>query len=330
MSEKYEQTYGSREDVALSTPQITELIYSHNIAELRQHLKEYLAQKGTLWILIDGIDKGWPSTGLEGEDLLIIRALIDASRKLEQDFSKAKIEVVPLVFLRNDVYELLVQETSDRGKVTHVRLDWTDRDVMREMLKRRVLANEAYGEEADFEHDVWPQICVTHCDGAETIDLLIDRSLMRPRFFLDLITLCKGSAVNLGHDRIDESDIVKGIEAYSSNLLTDIGYEIGDISEDGDQLLYDFLGCSSILGASELVEILQVHQGEDKHHKLIRLLLWYGFLGVLVDGQEPVYIYSPNVNYNMATLSALIRKQGQSLKYQINQAFWPALLIEES
>src|SRR5690606_32201284 len=115
--------------------------YKHDVKALRKELIEYMRHKGILWLLFDNIDNGWPTSGLQHNDLLIIRALIDATRKLERAFSKEDLTVKTAVFLRNDVYELLVQETADRGKEASVLLDWTDPDLLRELIRLRIVAN---------------------------------------------------------------------------------------------------------------------------------------------------------------------------------------------
>jgi hypothetical protein len=48
----------------MSNDEITQLIYKHDIPELRFQLSKYLKFKKSLWILIDNIDKGWPPHGV--------------------------------------------------------------------------------------------------------------------------------------------------------------------------------------------------------------------------------------------------------------------------
>jgi hypothetical protein len=92
------------------------------------------------------------------------------------------------------------------------------------VLRRRLVQN---GLAADTAFDrVWPQICITHYKGEETSQYLIDRSLMRPRNFLKMVAHCRGFAVNLGRDRIGETDIEKGLRAYSLDLVTEADQEL--------------------------------------------------------------------------------------------------------
>ncbi|WP_422570408.1 P-loop ATPase, Sll1717 family, partial [Erwinia billingiae] len=222
-----------------------------DVKNLKQMLGRYLNNKQILWLLFDNIDNGWPTSGLKHEDLLMIRALIDATRKIERQFSSPDLKIRSVVFLRNDVYELLVRETSDRGKEASVILDWTDGDLLRELIRLRIVSN-GLDEDMDFK-SAWLRLFVSHYMGEETSQFLIERSLMRPRFLLNLINHCKSFAINLNHEIIEASDIEKGINAYSADLLRDIGYELRDISSETDGALYAFIACESELSEIEVM-----------------------------------------------------------------------------
>ena len=242
ISTEYRSKHGDVTNVRLSVSNLTEMLYCHDVKALTEQIVKYMCNKEVCWLLFDNIDKGWPISGLEHDDLLIIRALIDATKKIERQFSKSKIEVHTIVFLRNDVYELLVKETSDRGKEASVLLDWTDPDLLRELVRLRIISNDIDGDNS-FE-SLWSRICVSHFQGEETSQYLIERSMMRPRFLLNLISQCKSFAINLNHDKILEDDIRKGLTAYSTDLLADIGYEINDVENHSDDVLYAFIGDS--------------------------------------------------------------------------------------
>ncbi|HDL8271407.1 TPA: hypothetical protein PXR01_004127, partial [Yersinia enterocolitica] len=198
---EYEKLHKGELQVRLTSAQVTELIHKHNVKQLRNQLISYMDNKGSLWLLFDNIDNGWPTSGLEHGDLIIIRALIDATRKIEREFSRNNLNVKTAVFLRKDVYELLVRETSDRGKEASVLLDWTDPDLLRELIRLRIVVN-GLDENIDFQ-TAWLKIFDSHYKGEETSQYLIDRSLMRPRFLLNLINHCKSFAINLNHETIN-------------------------------------------------------------------------------------------------------------------------------
>lgn len=324
ISTEYRSQHGDETNVRLSASKLTEMLYCHDVRDLSKQVIDYMELKEVCWLLFDNLDKGWPTSGLKHEDLLIIRGLIDATKKIERQFGRSNISVNTIVFLRNDVYELLVKETSDRGKEASVLLDWTDPDLLRELVRLRIVSNDVNGDNK-FE-TLWPKLFVSHYKGEESSQYLIDRSLMRPRFLLNLINQCKSFAINLNHDRIIEEDIEKGLTAYSTDLLTDIGYEINDVENNVDDILYAFIGSKSALRKNEIFNALKgFGVDESFFEKIFELLLWYGFIGIMIK-EEPKYIY--NFNYSMKLMAGIIKNKGD-VEYLINPAFWPALMIDD-
>ena len=254
ISHDYVAKFGMSPDTVLTQAEVTNLIYKHDVAALREHVRTYMSHKGELWVLIDNLDKGWPTHGVADEDLILIRALLEATRKLERDFQRTSQTCHTVVFLRNDVYEMLVRETPDRGKESKVALDWTDADLLREVLRRRIVYNQM-NSGLEFAH-IWPRLCISHIKGEESSQYLIERSLMRPRCLIDLIEHCRGHAVNLQRDQIGPEDIAAGVITYSSDLLTDIGYEIQDVMPDADEILYAFVGEKRTMSTSNYSPML--------------------------------------------------------------------------
>jgi hypothetical protein len=307
----------------LNSAQVTELIYMHDVAALRDEVRQYLQLKGELWLLFDNLDKGWPTHGLTHEDVIIIRALTEATRKIERYLSKNDITAHTIIFIRNDVYELLVEETPDRGKETKAFLDWTDPDLLREMLRKRLVYNGVRAE-APFE-EAWLSICTSHIDGEETSQFLIDRCLMRPRSLLDIVNYCRSVAVNLHHRRIEAEDIYKGLLAYSTDLVFEIGLEIRDILPEADGILYRFINAPALLTYEGIAERLACGS-QQLLDAIVENLLWYGFLGSAADDGTRDYIY--NVNYDMNMLKAIIERRGDRAQYGVNPAFWYGLRVD--
>jgi hypothetical protein len=125
ISENFRTQYPNLSNMRLTRQQVTEFLYLHDIHALRTQVEKYLKLKKGLWVLFDNLDKGWSAHGLTAEDLLIIRALLDATRKIEQSLQPKGIDCHTIIFLRNDVYSLLIDATPDRGKEIRVSLDWS-------------------------------------------------------------------------------------------------------------------------------------------------------------------------------------------------------------
>ena len=124
-----------------SPAEIAQLIHEKDIHELQETLTKYIVYKDGIWILIDNLDKSWPVNGASNEDILIIRSLMEATRKLQRQLSRNEIECRAIVFIRNDIYEHLLGETPDKGKDTAIVLDWTDEEVFKLLVHRRMMAS---------------------------------------------------------------------------------------------------------------------------------------------------------------------------------------------
>ena len=259
------------------------------------------------------------------ENITILRCLIDASRKIQRDLIKEGRDFHVIIFIRNDVYQLLMDESPDYGKETRADLDWRDPDLLRQMIRIRLIQNDLPSQ-ASFE-EVWNAICVSHIDGEETSQFMIDRSLMRPRNFIKLFNACRGFAVNMRHEKIEAEDIGKGLLSYSNDLLVDADQELSDIEPRAKRLIYQFLGEEKEFSREDLQILLELDSFDtNKIDQIVQFLLYYGFLGIKYSGDEEQYIY--DVGYNMEILKTRISKNKNAVTYVFNPAFWPALLID--
>jgi len=314
------------ENESLTVDEVTGLLHSGSIRDLRESLSKYLQHKGEIWLLFDNLDKGWSSHGLSTGDIIILRCLIDAARKIQREMVRHQIEFHAIIFIRNDVYQLLMDETADFGKEARADLDWSDPDMLRTMIRMRLIANTNLPSAAPFDQ-VWNAICISHIDAEETSQFMIERSLMRPRNFLKLFSACRGFAVNLQRDKIQPDDIRKGLAAYSNDVLIEADQELTDVEPKATRLMYQFLGERSKLTDEDLHILLDVDGLEDSDiERIIEFLLYYGFLGICYINEEPQYIY--DVGYNMEILKTRMMKNRGAITYSLNPAFWNALNIQ--
>ena len=178
---------------------------------------------------------------------------------------------------------------------------------------------------ASFEQ-LWRLICVSLIDGEETSQYLIERSMMRPRFLLNLISHCRGFAVNFDHEKIDADDIRKGLDAFSTDVIYDIDLEIRDVLPLAEDVLYAFLGQSARLTSDDIDRLLGTTFGADARRKIIDVLLWYGVLGAVRPNGEIAFIYS--INYDMKRLNGIVETvPPEKRSFFINPALWPGLEI---
>ena len=326
VSQIYADQFGVRKEQRLTLDQITEILHAESLKDLKKNISDYLRHKEGVWILFDNLDKGWDVPGPTSNDILILRCLIDASRKIQRDMQREEHDFHCVVFVRNDVYQLLMNESSDFGKEMRVSLDWSDPEMLREMLRRRLVQND-FPHEAKFR-SIWTTICVSHHRGDETSQYMIDRCLMRPRNLLKIFNHCKGAAVNFGRDQIESDDLEKGVATYSDDLLIEADQELTSIDTQAKNLIYRFIDEGWKFEREVLVILLEEHGlPQEKYDAVIEFLLYFGFFGIQFLGKDPVYIF--DVGYDMKRLEMLINKHQDHVEFVLNPAFWPALGVNQ-
>jgi hypothetical protein len=313
--------------MSLPSNDVIEIIYKHPIRELRDALQGYLRdRKSALWVLIDHLDKGWSSAGLEIEDIQIVRGLLDAGNKLQRVFSRQGNACCILTFLRGDVYELLIDTTSESGKISKVAVDCSDREALNQILASR-LRFAGLSPELGIDQ-MWARVCCPEVGGIGSLDYILDRCLMRPRAMLGNVASCRSRAVNRGHERIEIEDVRDGVKDYSQDLLRDVMKELRNLApllEDG---LYALIDAPPSFSQAELYGFYSGWQ--IKRHEwesLTEYLLWYAVLGVEFRDDTVKYIY--DLNYDAHLFKAMTRRQGTDCRYWINSVFRPALSVSE-
>jgi hypothetical protein len=265
-----------------------------------------------------------PPRGATDEDILIIRTLLEACRKLQKQLAEPKVLFHPLVFLRNDIYEHLVVRTPDKGKDSAIALDYDDPQVFKGIVRSRL--NVCTGVEGTFD-DLWSMVFETHVGTQESFAFILERTLMRPRDLLNYLKASVEIAINRGHQRVLQDDILKAEESYSDDILLGISFEMRDVFPDISEPLYGFIGCPKVLHMQKTLQILKDTGFADADiDRVLRLLVWFGFLGVQQDGTEvPAFAYQ--ARQNLEKLMAPLKQGRASLV--VHPAFQKALQCRE-
>ena len=132
--DRLEERFGSLKEIS-ARADITQLVYGGDLPALQGAVSAYLAaEKDVVWMLVDDLDKSWVARGTTHEDMIVVRGLLEASRKLQRQLQDDGLDFHCLLFLRTDIYEHLTHESPDRGKDQPIRLDWDDADAFREII----------------------------------------------------------------------------------------------------------------------------------------------------------------------------------------------------
>ena len=180
----------------ITAQHLTNFVFQGGVAKLKAALIDESERFAKIVLLFDNIDKGWPVTGVDNFDVRLIRLLVETLDKIKRDLSAAGRDFLSIVFLRNDIYELMVSETPDRGKSGQIVIDWTDRAKLRQLIFARMRASTG-NRDTSFE-TMWSRFACEHVGTRPSFDYFVDHCLMRPRFLINIIEAAIANAVNRG------------------------------------------------------------------------------------------------------------------------------------
>jgi hypothetical protein len=315
--------FPTKDPNTIQSTEITEVIYRTDIKKVTTILIDRLHKYDGIWILIDNIDKGFPTHGLQKIDVLIIRSLLEATRKLQVSMETHGIGCLATVFIRKDVYDHLVDLTPDRGKESYVNLDWSDIELVKELLLRR-FRYQAPELKGTFE-EVWSKLFDPHVRGESSFTYILSRTFLRPRDILNFVRKCIQIAVSRGHNHVDQEDILTGEAQFSADMINDLRYEVRDIFPNLPDFTYAFLGANVILSSEEVdLRLLDAGISKEQLQEVKDILLWFSFLGFRIGESES---YAHEVSYDIAKLQAQHNKSlPTETSYSIHPAFRAALL----
>ncbi len=290
---------------SLSVNQVTNMVFRKGIAQIRDKVVELTSSKHPLIFLFDNVDKGWPADGVQEGDVTIVRLLIENLDTVRNDFAARDRDFQSIVFLRHDVYDLVMNQTPDRGKSGQVSIDWTDRAKLAQVLFRRLQVGLS-DRQASMQ-DLWNRIFPERVGNTPSFDYLVDHCLMRPRFLIDLAEGAIANAINRGHQTVEAADCIDAVKQYSAALVDDFGYEMRDVSGLDNALLYALIGCEQIESRDYFFRKFTDWKADEEHaNRAIDLMLWYGLLGVPDADGSGRYIY--DFGYNSRRLAAEVAR----------------------
>jgi hypothetical protein len=301
-----------------TTGEITQLIHAKSIRDLNDAISEYLSLTNRdVWLLFDNLDKGWPIYGVQQGDILLLRSLLEATRKLQRQFETRQIDLFSVVFIRNDIWRHLILEPAERGKETSAMLDWNDPELFKDIIGRRIAQSTKLRLSFD---ETWGTFFTPHVRGEDSFQFILSRTLMRPREVLRFVRESISTAINRKHEKVMENDILDAERSYSADALVDICLEMKDVKPEYDNVPYAFIGARVTLSRAEVEQKLrEADILAEQIERVVELLLWFGILGIYVSEDEERYSYQ--YEHDPRRMSAGLK----NFAYCIHPAFRVAL-----
>jgi hypothetical protein len=272
---------------------------------MREEVLRYLKLKGIVCFLFDNLDRFWTPTGFADVDALIIIGLVECLQDIRKRFTRSNIDFHWAIFLRSDVYEFVVRGMADYCKLATASIEWNDREMLLRMFELRVL--QGFGEKPPSWNTVWDAVSVPTIDGRNTLDFLLDASLMRPRYLIRLFETARRRAVTLGRDKIDEADYKAGLEELGWQVLEDFDRELADVIPDAEELLFELAQLGARTSLSKLRQVIARKVSDPQLvEAVIDVLIWTGCIGVLSSNRT---FYISDCGFKRPYIRALIQNE---------------------
>ena len=263
-----------------------ELIKNLKDYDLGRRLKEFADREDMdFFIIADDLDKHWRPNSMQSIELLI--GLIDEVDKLQRYYGE-RLKVV--LFLREDIYNVLTQFDDDLPKRNMLRIEWTQANLKHLVARRLAIVAEQATEDDD---STWLAIFPESVDGKDSSTYILSRALPRPRDVLDLCQRAIDQAQRNGHSFVTGQDILDGEETFSDGLFWSLTAEFRGLYPQLEDVLFHFAGVEATIPwrefnriASGAIEANQgvltrwVKNGSVSSQSLADILFTIGLLGL--------------------------------------------------
>ncbi|CAI8937527.1 P-loop ATPase, Sll1717 family [Pseudomonas sp. IT-P291] len=231
-----------------SSAQKNETSWVERVEALEDILLKYLDDSEYL-IVFDELDEDYrdvmdPSNYKRYTDLLT--SLFKAVQDVRSVFSEGR-KLFPVVFLRDDIYEVLMDPDRNKWNDLKVALEWDEVSIKDLLAFRLSKANSPTDTPYSFGY-AWRMMFLNspvkygHKQQKEmnTFDYITRSTQLRPRDYIRYLQACAEEALRLGQMEITPEVVTKIDKAFSNYLRNEIEDEINGIIPDIKSVLNIF------------------------------------------------------------------------------------------
>ena len=210
-------------------------------------LKRLAKREGiSFFIVADDLDKNWQPGTSQSIDMLL--GLMDEAVQMQQYFEgQAKV----VIFLREDIFDVLALHDEDYPKRSFWRMEWTTAN-----LKHLVANRLALGIDIDEEDDqtIWSAVFPDKIQEMDSPDYILSRVLPRPRDVLGFCQAAIDQAQLNGHASVTAQDILDGEERFANSFGKSLAAEFRGIYPDLEEVLIEFAEVPAVMQWAEFEE----------------------------------------------------------------------------
>lgn len=274
-----------------------------------QHLiKEFIDSDSNYYVIFDEVQDDLYDNELRIESVKKLRALLRAIGEIKIEFRKNCSNILPLIFLRDDTFEMIDYNDKDKWRDFTITLNWTEVKI-KKMLAHRISKTINSNEILNFDN-AWKfyfptKYAKTVYGNKEIFSLISNHTYLRPRDFVDFFITCCNRAINNDIDDLQKvyfsalkelsKSIRESIESELSGLLINIK-EIMNLFSQQRLKAFSFKSFEK-----EYDEIFYENDKVYDARKAIEILFEYSVIGNVPYYNQEIFKYYNSktvVNYN--------------------------------
>jgi len=267
------------------------------------------------FIVFDELDEDyrnyWDETS-RSRYLALVTSLMKAVSNVRRVFADHNCDIKPIVFLRDDIYELLSDPDKNKWEDHKVNLSWKKEELKRMLAFRIARSHNPTAQSYDFETE-WQGLFSSYKmpvgspkskNSLHSFDYILELTHSRPRDMVRFLRDAARSSIGQGH-RYVNADTIRGVDGdFSNHFREELVNEIGGVIPDINSLL-------SSLGATHkqryryddfVAQITAYQNTEDCNSETKRLsavgiakiLFHFSIIGNAPQNRRPIFKYQRN------------------------------------
>lgn len=188
------------------------------------------------YIVFDELDEDYRYVNYESDNrqyINLLTSLFKAVQDVKMTFMSSHPNIMPVVFLRDDIYALVNDADKNKWSDLKLDIDWTA-EKMKDLLSYRISRDTKYqGDSPNFEKTwdvVFAKNLVHYGDGQSktmsSYEFITRSTQLRPRDYIQYIQCCCEHTIDIGENKVDEKTIKFVDRAFSNYLKNEITDEI--------------------------------------------------------------------------------------------------------
>jgi len=269
------------------------------------------------FILFDELDEDYRGVVINkdeaGKYLQLLVSLFKAVQELHGLFQKKNKNIYPVVFLRDDIFDLLRDHDKPKWSDKSIDLNW-DSVMLKELIIYRL--RKTFDIDLDLNYDfVWNQmfsvnrtrINKKNRGSIETFVYLLKSTYMRPRDLISYIRECAKIATSEGKNKVNNLMIKKAEVRHSEFMRSELISEMYSIIPEIAEILDMFSEIRKpIISRKEFNDnyrnlqkrIIGEKAGLAESH-VLEILYYFGAIGNVTRAAHQIYKYnSPRSKFN--------------------------------